>query len=292
LAAAVVYCGNCGAANAPGAGFCGRCGAPLARAAAAPAVAVRPLAAGAPVAAYAGGYVVPQYQPVPYRQAVPHQTQWWIWAVAGGLVLLFMIFLGILALIFSPPGPIRCTGASCQRVKLAPPLGAPHRYTSSALGYSVDYYDHPELQGHLKVSGTDASSIAWEIDTKIGNFPWVLAGEKVSGRNAQQVVEGLQQSKFADAQYLYTVPGVTFGATPGYANVYRISLQASGGQTLEGRLVISAAIKNGIALEVVAVGPYIKSTTADGHPNPSNTFITDLADETLKNVYWPGDPEL
>jgi len=290
VAAAVVYCGNCGAANAPGAGFCGRCGSPLARLAGAPAAA--PVAFGAPARAYAGGYVVPQYQPVPYRQAVPRQTQWWVWAVAGGLVIFFMIALGIIAFVLSPAGPLHCTGPTCQRVKLAPPLGAPHRYTSSTLGFSVDYYDHPELQGHLKVSGQDATSIGWEIDTRSGNFPWVLAGEKVSGRSAQQVVEGLQQSKFADAQYLYTVPGVTFGVTPGYANVYRISLQASGGQTLEGRLVISAAIKNGVALEVVGVGPYVKSTPADGHPNPSNTFITELADETLKNVYWPGDPEL
>jgi hypothetical protein len=287
--AAVVYCTNCGAANAPGAGFCGRCGAALARAAAAPSL---PVAAG-PVPAYAGGYAMPQYQAVPYRQAVPHKTQWWIWAVAGGLVVFFMIVLGILALVLAPPGPVHCTGPSCQRVKLAPPLGAPHRYTSPDLGYSVDYYDHPELQGHLKVSAQDATSIAWEIDTRLGNFPWVLVGEKVSGRSAQQVVEGIQQAKFADAQYLYTVPGVTFATTPGYANVYRIGLQASGGQTLEGRLVISAAVKNNLALEVVMIGPYIQSTpTNSNHPNPSNTFITQLADETLKNVYWPGDPEL
>jgi hypothetical protein len=287
--AAVVYCGNCGAANAPGAGFCGRCGAALARAAGTPGA---PVAPAGPVPAYAGGYAMPQYQAVPYRQAVPHKTQWWIWAVAGGLVLFFMIVLGILALVLAPPGPIHCTGPTCQRVKLAPPLGAPHRWTSPALGYSVDYYDHPELQGHLKVSGQDATSIAWELDTRIGNFPWVLAGEKAGGQSAQHVVEGLQQSKFTDAQYLYTVPGVTFGATPGYANVYRIGLQASGGQSLEGRLVISAAVKHDIALVVVTIGPYVKSTPADGHPNPSNTFMTGLADETLKNVYWPGDPEL
>jgi len=288
--AAVVYCGSCGSPNPPGAAFCGRCGTAIARAApAAPAV---PVAAAGPVPAYAGGYVLPNYQAVPYRQAAPVKTQWWIWVVAGGLVAFFMLALLVVALALAPGGNVRCTGPTCQRLKLAPPLGAPHRYTSSALGFSVDYYDHPELQGHLKVSGQDAASIGWEIDTRSGNFPWVLTGEKAGGQNAQHVVEAIQQNKFQDAQYLYTVPGVTFGATPGYANVYRINLQASGGQTFEGRLVISAAVKNDLALELVAIGPYVKSTPADGHPNPSNTFITDLADETLKNVYWPGDPEL
>ncbi|HEX6350717.1 MAG TPA: zinc ribbon domain-containing protein [Candidatus Dormibacteraeota bacterium] len=289
--AAVVYCGNCGAPNPPGAAFCGRCGNAIARGAPVAAVPV-PAAVSGPAPVYAGGYVLPSYQPVPYRQAVTVKTQWWVWAVAAGLIGLFMLALLIVALTIGPGGVIRCIGPSCQRVRLAPPLGAPHRYTSSALGFSVEYYDHPELQGHLKVSSQDASSIAWEIDTRSGNFPWVLAGEKAGGRSGQQIVQALQQSKFGDAQYLYTVPGVTFGATPGFGNVYRIGLQANGGQTFEGRLVVSAAVKSDIALEVVAIGPYVKSTPSDGHPNPSNTFITELADETLKNVYWPGDPEL
>jgi len=287
--AAVVYCGNCGAPNAPGTAFCGRCGAALARAAG-PAIAVAPApAAAAPAPAYAGGYAYPQYQQVPYRQAAVHKTQWWIWGVAAGGVIFAMIVLGILAVALGPSSnPTRCTAPNCQKVKLAPPLGAPHRYTSKALGYSVDYYDHPGFQNPIKVSAQDDKSIAWEI----ANWPWVINGDKAAGHNGQQMVEAIQQQKFADAQFLFTLPGVTFGATPGYGNVYRIVLKNNGGQTIEARLVIAAAVKNDLAIELVLIGPYVKSTQADGHPNPSNNPVAPLADEMLKNVYWPGDPEL
>jgi hypothetical protein len=208
--------------------------------------------------------------------------------VAAGAVVFAMIVLGIIAILLAPSPNPNCTDPRCHKVSNSPPLGAPHRYTSKALGYSVEYYDHPEYKGAVKITAQDDKSIAWQI----GSFPWVINGDKVSGRNSQQVVEGIQQQRFADAQYLYTIPGVTFGVTPGYGNVYRVALKNSGGQTVEARMVVAAAVKNDIAIELIMIGPYVKSTKDDGHPNPSNTPLSPLADETLKLVYWPGDPEL
>ena len=289
--AAVIFCGNCGAQNAPGTAFCGRCGAALARPAAAPAASapVAPVAAGAPAPAYAGGYAAyPQDQQVPYRQAVVHQTQWWIWGLAAGAVLFLMIVFAIVAAVFGPSAnPVRCTTPGCQKVSNAPALGAPHRYTSKAVGYSVDYYDHPEYGVPISVAQDD-KSITWKINI----WPWTLNGEKVSGRSAQQLVESIQQAQVPDAQYLYTIPGLTIGVTPGYGNVYRVALKTNGGQTVEARLIVAAAVKNGVAVELLVIGPYNKpDPKQDGHPNPSNTVLAQVANGYIKFVTWPGDPE-
>lgn len=287
--AAVLYCGSCGAANTPGTAFCGSCGAALARGASSPAPPAAAPGPAAPAPAYAGGHAYPQYQQVPYRQAVVQKTQWWIWAVAAGAVLFGMIVLAAIAVALAPSSkPISCTDPSCQKVNRTPPLGAPHRYTSKALGYSVEYYDHTSGPNPVKVAAQDDRSITWQINV----FPWLINGDKAGGHSAQQVVEAIQKQNFADAQYLYTIPGVTFGATSGYGNVYRVAFKVPGGQTLEARMAIAAAVKNDIAIELVMIGPYAKSTRDDGHPNPSNTALSQFADEALKNVYWPGDPEL
>ena len=288
---AATFCGRCGGTIPATATFCPKCGAPRAQAAAA----APPPPAGPPppptAAPYAYAYAYAPASPAQVAGTVPHKTgSGLLWVLAGGGILFFMVCLGAIAILIGRSVTVSCTGAGCTRPPAKPPLGAPHHYTNAA-GFSIDYYDHPELGDHLQVQA-DNKAIAWHLVTRSGNWPYVVTGEKANGRNADQIVDQLQQANFPDATPLYSPPGVTFGVTPGTAKIYNATISPGNGQSIVARVVVAVAVKNNVAVELIAVGPYIKSTQDDGHPNPSNTFITQLADEPLKGITWEGDPPL
>lgn len=287
---AAVFCGHCGQSFPGTAAFCPHCGAPRTQAPV-PAAPAPPPGPPPPPTARPYAYAYAPASPAQVAGAVPHKTGGGlIWAVAGGGVLFFMVCLAVIALLIGRSITISCTGVGCTRPPAKPPLGAPHHYTNPN-GFAVDYYDHPEFGDHLQVTSND-KGLAFTLVTKSGNWPYVVTGEKASGRSADQIIDQVQQANFPDASPLYAPPDVSLGVTPGTAKVYNATISPGNGQSIVARIVIAVAVKNGTAVEVIAVGPYIKSTQQDGHPNPSNTFITELADEPLKGITWAGDPPL
>jgi hypothetical protein len=268
MAAAVRYCGSCGAANPVAATHCGQCGAPL-----------------APVAHAA---------PAPARPAPP-RANLLVWGLAGGALLAFAVTLGLLAVLLNtanPGGKSRCP-PDCPPPPRSPALSAPHTYTSATLGWSVDYYD-PEaaLAGAFGVTQQDANSITWTLVSH-GDWPITFQGEKAAGRTPRQLTDQLQQATFPDAAPVYTVPGSELGYTDGYGEVYDLVLSQPGGQSQRARLVIMVAIRGDIAVELVALGGYVPNTRSNfGHPNPASTWIVALSGPLANNVRWPGAPPL
>lgn len=269
MAAAVRYCGNCGAGNPLGAAHCGRCGRPLAPAA-----------------------LVYHAPPPPRRANVL------IWGLAGGALLAFAVTLAALAVLLrtaAPGGRTICPG-DCAPPPRSPALSAPHTYTSRALGWSVDYYD-PEaaLAGSFGVTHQDDNSITWTLVGKRypGNWPITFTGEKAAGRSAQAVGDQLQRASFPDAQPVYTIPGSELGYSDGYGQVYDITFSQAAGQSQRARLVIMVAVRGDVAVELVAIGAYVPNTPANfPHPNPASTNIVIFFSPLANNVRWPGEPPL
>lgn len=207
----------------------------------------------------------------------------------GSIVSLFLlsILFSIISDILSS-GPPTCIPPHCS---LPPPqqgqLTAPKVYTSSRYGFSVNY-----SASRIKPSSITDSSIAWDGTLSGGSeVSWSLTGMQPNGQSAQQIVQSTQSARFPDAQQAYTIPSASLGYSMGYGNVYDVTMSPSNGQSEHYRLLVTAVIRNGLAVVMVGLGPYEQSSSQnDSHPNPAATPLVQLGEyeENLNSVTWPG----
>lgn len=284
------FCGACGFQHGPGAQFCPHCGNRLV--ASAVATAARP-----PVA-------VPTYpvvaHPGPAPAAGATRKRAFPWLIAGGAVAGLIAAFTVISVLLVPK-PITCGGAvDCpQPSPIRPPLANPHLYQSHTFKYELNYFDQgPLTDEHGKASPRSVendTSIGWELQSQSGGviYPITFTGENANHRSAQQVVEQIQARSYPNATIAYTIPGAEMGYNDGHGNVYDIRFAAAGGQSARRRLIIIAAVKNGLAVELVSIGPYKQSNwQIDNHPNPANTKIVNYFDDIVNTVRFPGDPPL
>ena len=225
------------------------------------------------------------------RSSLGHRTGGHHWLLAIGLILLGMIVLGELANT-QAPAPVHCRPPACT---LPPPRVQPlvdgSTYTSSQYGYSLQYSTQ-----NITPSQVTGSTIAWDATLQDNSeVSWAFTGTNPQGRGAQTIVGDVQANNFPDATLAFTIPGADIGYTPGYGNVYDLTTSPGNGQAVHQRLVVMAAIKRGIAVVVVGLGPYQQTDPqSDGHPSPADTPLVHLGDfqESLESVTWPGDPKL
>lgn len=288
-----LLCPRCGTVNAASAHFCARCAQQLGAAA----NAAVPTAAtyGAAPRAYAA---MPGYAPATPQQlasALPRKTRrGFPWVLLGGATALVMIGLAVVSQVIKPV-PVNCAH-NCPHPPPPPPppppaspaLSSLTRYTSSSYGYSLEY------TSDLAPAKTDGASIGWAGTVRGNGAPvsWTFTGDAANGRSAQDIVDALQQANFQSASYIYTIPGAELGYMDGFGKVYSLSIQPASGQSMDGRLVIMVAVRNNVAVELVGVGPFQKTTYSDGHPNPAQTPIVNWFDLSANSVTWQGETPL
>ena len=195
-----------------------------------------------------------------------------------------MIAFGLIAYAFTPH-PVTCTGGCAP--PLAAPLTAPHTYTSTKFGYSLQWYDRTDAT--LSTTVNNDSSIGWQLDQN-PVYAWTVTGDAAGGRDAQQIVTDLQSSHYPNASLVFTLPQAEIGYTAGYGNVYDLTVVPPTGSSIHARLFIMVAVKNDVAVEMVGTGVYKKQNY--GHPNPSLSPAPFLFDATVNSVTWKGDPPL
>lgn len=213
------------------------------------------------------------------------------WLIAIGAIILGSVILSALGAA-QQPGTVRCVAPACAP---GPPrqqtLSPPSHYTSSSYGYSLDY-----STARINPSNSDSRSIAWDATlSDNSDVSWSFLGTSPRGRDTRQIVDALQQENFPDARYVYSIPGASIGYTPGYGNVYDLTVSPGSGSSVHDRLVVMVAIKRGVAVAFVGMGPYRATDPgSDSHPNPADTPLVDLGDvdESLTSVTWKGDPPL
>jgi len=253
-ASAGVYCGSCGTKNPPGTRFCGSCGRPLVVGGAAPATA-----------------------PARYGLATAPRLlsgRIWIWLLGGGTALFLIVVMASLAVLLSPT-PQPCPEPCKTPPSTSPALPPPMQYTSTAYGYSLEYYAAPTVQ--------DSKAIRWVFN---GTWSYSFTAEPAQGRSAQKVAEQIKQSQFSDAAFVFQIPAAGLGYNPGYGAVYDLTISGGTGQTAHARLLVIVSVKKGLAVEMVALGPYVQQT--GGHPNPADTKLP-LMPGVVNSVVFPGD---
>ena len=206
----------------------------------------------------------------------------------GALVLLVLSLLFNFISQLLQPQPARCYPPSCS---LPPPKHGPltptQRYTSSRYGFSVEY-----STSNIKPSQTTDTSIAWDGQLSDGSqLSWSLTGMPANGRSVQQIVNSEQSAHFSDAQLAYSVPNASLGYTVGYGNVYDVTVSPSDGESVHDRLLVFSAIRQGLAVVLIGLGPYQQSSPNNSsQPNPADTPLVELGDYevNVNSVTWPG----
>jgi hypothetical protein len=158
-------------------------------------------------------------------------------------------------------------------------------YTSSAFGFSVDY------PSYAQPSAQDAQSVTWSISGQNGKGDAVitLQGEASGGRSPQQVVSDVQAKAFSAATVAYTIPGAEVGYMDGYGTVYDLLLSPQGGQQVHERVVIEAAIRDDVAVDLIAYSPFTPDQNEHPAPAQLNPEIETAADIFANSVTWPGE---
>lgn len=282
-AGTALTCPRCGATNPASARFCGACAQPLA-----PGAALLPVQSAGIASTPIAYQAATQAQ---LRVAAPTKTRSRTpWAILAGGLLALMIAFGLLtqALQPTPPPAVRCP-PDCPPPPRGAPLVSGRTYTSRTYGYSLQY------GSDTKPSAQDDKSITWTYHEKSGGqWPITVSGDGQQGRNPQQVAEALQRSKGLDANLAYPIPSAAIGYNPtAYGAIYDVTVDPGTGQATPARLIVVAAARKNVIVEIVGLGPRVKGdqTTFD-HPNPSLTPISSFMDHILKTVIWPGDNPL
>jgi hypothetical protein len=198
----------------------------------------------------------------------------WIWFLGGGTALFLIVVMASLAVILSPtpqPCPEPCNVPPPTSLALPPPM----QYTSTAYGYSLEYYSAPTVQ--------DSKTIRWVFN---GTWSYSFTAEPAQGRSAQQVAEQIKQTQFSDAAFVFQIPAAGLGYNPGYGAVYDLTISGGTGQTARARVLVIVSVKKGLAVEMVALGPYEQQTK--GHPNPAGTKLPRMPG-VVNSVVFPGD---
>ncbi len=253
--------------------FCGNCGTRV-MAAVAVLVGVGQIAQP-PATVYPT--VTPEHMSEQYPRKV--NTRFWLW-VSGGVSVL-LIAVGIIAGIRGIPPGQPCPSPCPEPPLLSPPFQAEHIYRG-ALGWSLAYRgrDFPVVR--------EGNAIGWRADLDQAQWPYTFVGQPAAGRNARQIVEQTRRERFPDAGGGYEIVKAELGYRRGYGYVYDNS--RAGGTAERTRVIIIAAVKNGVAVVMFAEGPYAE--TLKGHPNPSHTELIINFDEVVNTVSWRGDKPL
>jgi len=307
-----LFCGRCGASNAPGAQFCRRCGQPLQLTATAYVAPQAPayVAPQAPayVAPQAPAYVAPQAPAAPTFLAAtqaqvthmaPHKagrrTSWGaLVAVVGVAAVALAVVSQVVIQRPAPPCGVSCPPPPPPRPPapplgpVGPPLPPSHLYTSSATGFSLEYPDF------LSPSTNDSQTIGWSGQLNDGSsFQISVHGEAANGRSPQQLVQALQQSQLGgNATLVFTIPDAALGYTVGSGAVYDVLVSPQGGQQQDTRVIIEAVVRNGTAVEMLAVSPFAPDKGSHAVPAQLEPAVENIADTLGNTVTWAGEPQL
>jgi hypothetical protein len=212
----------------------------------------------------------------------------------------------------------KCTDNICSN----PPLRTPRAAAglTSALNISVGgsadpapgVYNSPD--GHFSVA---LGLLRWPTQISLGgktsslislDFPNVSIGSTqlsggiiqvadysgLGGATAQQVVDVLVSKNVASASLAYPVPDPLVGLTPGYGAVFNANLNSSGGQQVTYRILVMAAIKDGVAVVVWAEGPddpSFPSLPLLDHPSFIDMDVATLGlDPAINSIQWTSSP--
>jgi hypothetical protein len=227
---------------------------------------------------------------------------------AAGLAI-FTVALVLTALLESPSSTPRqhcdvfCLGQAFG-------VGDAHLALAPATTY-VDSAGEFSLAGLLSDPAVNPGFYSWshQISGPLLNFTLIGGTGKVGGKKvtigsgeiqfegithvgtetAEAVVDGLVAKNAPNASMVYPLTDPLIGYRPGYGAVYDVQSTSANGNANETRLVVAAAVHNGVAVAVWADGPIDRSFPQSpllNHPSFVDLDVALVIDPLINSVVW------
>lgn len=118
-----------------------------------------------------------------------------------------------------------------------------------------------------------------------------LFSEPARDRDARTVVEDLLAKEYGNVEIAYELPNATVGYQLGYG-VVATFVPSGLASRVDQRLIVIAAVKNGLALIATGEGPFrrFSSDFGPGPPSGANVEIAIDMGKYVDSFSWRGDP--
>jgi hypothetical protein len=210
------------------------------------------------------------------------------WSTVAGTLAIGAIALGVVALAIGPTRKAPCgalcvqppppCSTLCSHSSKAPPLQTHKRYTSSAYGFSVEYQK-------FDPSSQNAQSVNWDLSSSDGQYSVGVVAGQAKGAGSQEIVGDVVNANFPDFTHVYDIPGAEVGYVSGSGAVYEDESVPTFGQATYTRLVVLAAVRNGLAISVAGAGDAPDPSRAQ---DPSDLPVSPFLDSLANGTIWPG----
>ena len=180
--------------------------------------------------------------------------------------------------------PVYVCPPDCGGPPTALPVSTNPRYVSPDGAFEVSY----PAPGAAYTVSTDDTGVTARWTAGAGGT-LRLFGVPSAGRYARKVVADVMARDFPDAVVDYELPNATVGYQTGYGVVADF-LAAKRADPV--RVIVIAAVKNGLALVAVADGPFMQfgPGSGPGMPSPANLQIAQDMGKYVDSFSWRGDP--
>jgi hypothetical protein len=207
----------------------------------------------------------------------------------GGLALVALILIAVTKIV-QPAAIVPCAGLSCR----VPPSQVPIATVPlTVIGSGVTVRDYPaDEPSVLTEFGTPSdgvveinyhgSSAATSGSLQIGVFP-------ANGLSPVQWVDRFLVT-FKGATPDYILPGAWVGYQLGFGEAFQVAPTTASGAAPPGELILMAAVRNGLAVVVLAQGQQVSLVNFDGHPTPARLYVAAYANTVINSIRWPGLP--
>ena len=202
----------------------------------------------------------------------------WVAGLVAALLVLNLIDARVATV------PVYVCPPDCGRPPTGLPVSTNPRFIAPDGAFSVSY---PAPGANYSVSTDDTGVVADWTSGDGGTMR--LFGTPASGREARQIVDDVMADAFPDAVVAYELPNATVGFELGYGVVADF---VSVKRAAPLRIIVIAAVKNGLALVAAAEGPFrqFMPGVGPGPPSPANLQIAQDMGKYLDSFSWRGDP--
>lgn len=202
----------------------------------------------------------------------------WVAGLVAALLVLNLIDARVATV------PVYVCPPDCGRPPTGLPVSTNPRFIAPGEAFSVSY---PAPGANYSVSTDDTGVMAEWTSGDGGTLR--LFGTPAEGREARQVVDDVMAESFPDAVVAYELPNATVGFQLGYGVVADF-VSVKRAATL--RVIVIAAVKDGLALVAAADGPFrqFKPGVGPGPPSPANLQIAQDMGKYVDSFSWRGDP--
>jgi hypothetical protein len=246
------------------------------------------------------GYTVPGSA---YAAPLPRDTSRTrlLLSVGTALAVSVAVIAAITVKVTPAPEHYACP-PDCGRPPIGPPVGdtpgqnvaaEPTPQPSAPLVPAHAYPRFTSEDGKFSVAYFPSAKITKASDGVVLHYPGLFDGEirlfetPARNRTPMQVVTEYIGKQYPKVQSDYEIPNAMVGYEPGYGEVDDFIPDNPYATYRQGRLLVMAAVKHGLALVAVAEGPKVEFTPKNsGHPSGVNLMIANALGNSVNSFTW------